>query len=452
MIRLRNPLIVLVLVAGSLVAAPAAPAAAAPAHYGGTLADGSSWIADVPAGWNGTIILYSHGFGPLIAQDAPDPATQQALLGLGYALVGSSYAGASWWALKSAVDDQFGALQALEALTGRPQRTIAWGTSMGGLISALEAERSDGPIDGSLTTCGLVAGALNLNNYQLDAEYALSRLLAPGVSIKLVNYASPADAGAAAATLTGVVSAAQLTATGRARTALGAALMGAPTWFTGAAPPARTDYDAQEAQQAAELTSFVLGFVMFGRFMIEQSAGGNSSFNAGISYQHLLRRSDQLSEVQALYREAGLDLNADLAALTSDASVYADPAAVASLAQTSTPTGRLQVPELDIHTIWDQLIPVEQENWYAAQVRHAGAAPNLRQAYVYATGHCNFQPAGTIAALHVLEHRIDTGHWDGGTEPDRLNAAAAAAGLGAAAPYVPFRPRQLTGARLAPEQ
>ena len=33
----------------------------------------TTWIADVPANWNGTLLLYSHGFGPLTAADAPDP-------------------------------------------------------------------------------------------------------------------------------------------------------------------------------------------------------------------------------------------------------------------------------------------------------------------------------------------------------------------------------------------
>jgi hypothetical protein len=69
------------------VVAPTA-AAASPTHHEGTLASGATWIADVPASWNGTIILYSRGASATVAKDAPDPATQQALLGGGYALVG----------------------------------------------------------------------------------------------------------------------------------------------------------------------------------------------------------------------------------------------------------------------------------------------------------------------------------------------------------------------------
>jgi len=408
-------------------------------HYTGQLADGASWVADVPGSWNGTIILYSHGYGPLTPQDAPDADTKTQLLAAGYALVGSSYSGPSWWALASAVGDQFAALDAAARITGPPRRTIAWGTSMGGLVSALESQDPRHRIDGTLTTCGLVAGALNLNDYQLYGEYALAHLLAPADDIKLVRYADAADAGAAATQLSTVVAGAQATAAGRARIALGAALLDEPGWFSGATPPAPRDYAGQEAQQEQEIASFVLSFIITGRQQIELAAGGNSSATRGVDFGALVRRNPHVGEVRALYRAAGLDLDADLHRLTRDADITADPPAIATLARTSMVTGRLRVPELDVHTIADQLVPVEQENWYGEQVRHRGDGALLRQAYVQATGHCAFQPAETIAALHAVEHRLDTGRWGLATSPGALNAAA---GTGR---YVRFEPPRLTG-------
>jgi hypothetical protein len=438
-----------------LPGASAARAAAAPAasvtstHYTGSLTDGATWVADIPpaSAWNGTLILYSHGFGPLAAADAPDPATQADLLQLGYALVGSSYSGPSWWALSSAVPDQFASLAAVERITGHPRRVIAWGTSMGGLVSALETQDGRGRIDGTLTTCGLVAGALSLNNYQLDGEYALNELLAPSQRIQLVRYASANQASAAATALVAIVSQAQQTAPGRARIALAAALLNEPVWYNGANPPARTDYTAQEQQQADEITQFVLPFIMSGRYQIELAAGGNSSFTKGVDYGRVLTRSSFLPEVRALYRTAGLSLSRDLATLTRHADITADPQAIATLARTSMVTGHLAVPELDIHTIYDQLVPVEQENWYDQRVTRAGSAPEFRQAFVDTTGHCNFQPSGYVAALNALEHRLDTGRWGDVTRPAALNAAAARTGLGTFDPYVPFRVPPLVNAR-----
>src|SRR5205085_476440 len=83
-------------------------------------------------------------------------------------------------------------------------------------------------------------------------------------------------------------------------------------------------------------------------------------------------RAPYAPEVISLYRAAGLNLRADLENLTRHASITADPAAVRSLTETSVPTGRLQVPELDMHTISDQLVPVQQENYYRHTVAFAG--------------------------------------------------------------------------------
>ena len=131
-----------------------------PSTFCGSTADGGQWIADVPTQWNGTLLLYSHGFGPPAAQDAPDNNTKAALLADGYALAGSSYdPNGSWWALNSALSDQFQTLSAVEALLPhRPTHMFAVGTSMGGLISSLEDEHSNGRLQAALTTCGLRRG------------------------------------------------------------------------------------------------------------------------------------------------------------------------------------------------------------------------------------------------------------------------------------------------------
>ena len=287
---------------------------------------------------------------------------------------------------------------------------------MGGLVSAEETQDARGRIDGTLTTCGLVAGALSLNNYQLDGEYALNELLAPGQRIQLVRYASAGQASAAATALATVARDAQTTP-GRARVALAAALLNEPIWFNGAAPPAPTDYAAQEQQQADEITQFVLAFIMTGRYQIELAAGGNSSFTKGVDYRRTLTRSSFLPEVRALYRAAGLSLPRDLATLTRHATSLPtrgrwppwagprwSPVTWPCLSSTSTPSTT-------------SLVPVEQENWYLQRVIRAGSAGELRQAFTETTGHCNFQPAGYIAALHAFEHRLNTGSWGDVTQP-----------------------------------
>jgi hypothetical protein len=449
------------LVAGGLLAAvPATSGAQAttPAHYAGTLPDGGSWIADVPSPWNGTLLLYSHGYGSTAPADSPDPGTQQDLLNEGYALAGSSYdPNGSLWQMGSAVGDQFETLADVEhtVLRHRPTDVIAVGTSMGGLISSIEAEQSYGRLDGSLTTCGIVAGGLRLGNYQLDGEYAISELLAGG-SVQLVNYGSGAtgenNSVVAATELNTAAATAQATAQGRARLALAMSLMNTTTWSTqpGAVPPAPHDYLAQEQGQYD--TDFgppspfpVMVFIENGRQQIEVAAGGNPNWTAGVDFRQLVDRSPYKPEIEALYRAAGLNLNADLRTLTRNANIKASISAERWIERTSDNTGRLQVPELDFHTIADQLVPVQQENYYRHTVADAGRSDLLRQAFVDAQSHCNFTPSELVAGVHAVQYRVATGRWGNVATPASLNAAAAQSGLGPAAFIPGYEPAPLTG-------
>ncbi len=426
----------------------ATSASAAAQHSTGTLPDGATWIADVPANWNGTLLLYSHGYGFLTAADAPDPNTQAALLADGYALAGSSYdPHGSLWALGSAVRDQFQTLSAVtrHVLPARPRQVLAVGTSMGGLISALEDENARGRIDAALTTCGLVAGGIQLNNYQLDGEYAISKLLAPTQSIKLVRFASQAESAASAQQLAAAAQQAQATPQGRARLALAMAFLNVSTWAPGEAMPGVYDYPQQEQEQYDDyfVANPALLFIETARQQIEQAAGGSGTWNAGVDYARLLAHSSYLPEVKALYERAGLSLHQDLDTLTAGADIRADTGAVRWLRQTSVPSGRLQVPELDLHTISDQLVPVQQERYYARQVARAGARELLRQAFVGRQNHCNFTPAELVAGVQAVQARLQSGSWGTLAGPDELQARATALGLGDAA-FIPFWPERLS--------
>ena len=452
--RLRIALATLAtLTSAALTALPSPAAHADPAvtgHLTGTLSDGATWIADVPENWNGTLLLFSHGFGPTVARDAPTDAVRTELLAEGYAMAGSSYdPNGSMWALNSAERDQFATIDAVTAKLGKPRRTLAIGQSMGGLVNAQLARDGGGRIDGALGQCGLVAGGTDLENYQLDAEYTIARLLLPEQDVKLVRFGSSDEAAATAKKLTDAVTAAQATPQGRARVALAAAFLNLPAWSPGKDRPAATDWAGQEAQQYDWFAQGILSFVEGGRYAIEQSVGGNNSWNRGVDYAGLLAGSEHAPQVHALYQAAGLDLRSDLRALTKHATVTADPAAVRTAQRTSSAGQGLEVPLLDVHTTADNLVPVEQENRFAARVRASGDGALLRQAYVERQGHCTFTTAETVAALHALEHRVDTGHWDGAATPAALQRSATALGLDGAA-YVPYRPARLTVGRDGP--
>jgi len=103
----------------------------------GMLPDGATYVMEVPANWNGTLFLYSHGYvvpgSANPAQDfaITDPATPAFMLANGFALAGSSYA-TTGWAVEQALPDQIAVLDIFSKAVGTPKRTIAWGHSLGG--------------------------------------------------------------------------------------------------------------------------------------------------------------------------------------------------------------------------------------------------------------------------------------------------------------------------------
>jgi pimeloyl-ACP methyl ester carboxylesterase len=422
-----------VLAGVSLAAAPALAATdAGPAGVTtltGTLTDGATYKIQVPGNWNGTLFLYSHGYvtpgSANPATDVGDPATGAYLLSSGYALAGSSYA-TTGWAIQQALPDQISTLDVFDQQVGKPQETIAWGHSLGGIITAGLIQTYPDRFSAALPMCGVLSGGVATWNTALDAEFAFQQLIAPADSaLQLVNITNPFGNLSNAEN---VAAAAQVTAAGQARLALVAALGDTPGWFTPLSPePGRTDFAAQEANQFLWDTRVTFPFVFALRAELEARAGGNPSWNTGVNYTRDLANSPDFGEVSALYKAAGLNLNADLAKLDQAPRISADPSAVAYLTQNITFDGQLPVPVLTMHTTGDGLVVPENEQAYASVAQRAGDPALLRQIFVSRAGHCAFTPAETITAVNVLLNRLQTGHWDGSAlQPASLNAAATA--------------------------
>ncbi|MFI1721597.1 alpha/beta hydrolase family protein [Streptomyces sp. NPDC020489] len=435
----------LTLLAATLCAATALPAQADTAtdsHLEGRLPSGATYVMDVPADWNGTVLLYSHGYrpaaAPVTAQNAPGPATSTDLLDEGYALIGSSYA-TNGWAITDAVPDQLATLDLFTATFGAAERTIAWGTSYGGFVTTALAERHADRLDGSLSMCGLVQGGVANWNSTLDPVFALKTLLAPDADIPLTGFADQSAAVTAANALTAKAAEAQRTPEGRARIALAAALHDIPGHNDPAqTEPAPTNWDAQQANQYAAIRGLLQQPAFSWRQEAESRAGGSMSWNTGVDYRAMLARSPLYKEVTELYKDAGLSLRADLGTLDRAPRISADPSAVRWMRRTSALSGRLTDPQLDIHTTGDALIPVQAESAYQRAATAAGSGRLLSQAYVDGPGHCTFTTGEMIGALHTLEHRLDTGRWD--ASPAALNSRSAQADPSSEPRYVRYRP------------
>ena len=309
--------------------------------------------------------------------------------------------------------------------TRTPDRTIAWGHSLGGIITAGLIQRYPGRFSAALPMCGVLSGGVATWNTALDAAFGFQQLIDP--SVQVVNITNPSAnlSGAEAAATT-----AQQTPQGRARLALAAALGDTPGWFTPLSPePARGDVAGQEANQYQWDTQVDFPFIFAFRAELEARAGGNPSWNTGVNYFTQLARSADLGEVAALYHAAGLSLTADLQKLNQAERISARPSAVRYLAQNIAFNGHLAVPVLTMHTTGDGLVVPENEQAYQSVVDRAGDGGMLRQIFVHRAGHCAFTPAETITAVQVLLGRLGTGRWNPrALDPASLNDQAAALG------------------------
>ncbi len=418
--------------------------AAAQSHLTGTLPDGATYVIDVPANWNGTLLLYSHGYvapgSQNPAQDVGDPLTGSFLLAAGYALAGSSYS-KTGWAVHEAIPDQIAVLDAFQTRVGIPTHTIAWGHSLGGMITAGLVQQFPSRFSAALPMCGVLAGGVGLWNEALDGAFVFNTLVANG-ALKVVHITNPV---LNLSNAEGILTAAQATPQGKARIALVAAMGDVPGWFDPASPePDPTDYATQQANQFLWLQNVDFAFMFALRAELELRAGGNPSFNTAVNYAQQLKRSADNAEVQALYAAAGLSLDADLATLKNAARIAADPAALTYLTNNIIYNGQLTIPVLTMHTTGDGLVPVENEKAYKTVVHEANDSLFLRETFVHRAGHCSFTPAETITAFETLNLRLTTGSWKN-LLPSILNSEAAALGsqYNVVPPaFVPFTPLQ----------
>ena len=412
--------------------------------HAGVLPSGSRYAIEVAAGWNGVLLVRSRPV-PVGPDEPPwnpgDPMVER-LIGHGYAVAGS--ANTNFWPVERAFADLPTLLDAAGDVVGTPQHTIAFGSSIGGLIAAGAVQRFPDRLSGALPMCGNLAGAVANHNRELDIAFVITTLLAPHSDLELVAITDP-EANLMRAL--SVLHEAQATPAGRARLALAAAVGNIPGWHEPtAAEPAPDDAGARQRNQFAWFDE--VGFLVYflARQQVELQAGGNPSWNTGVDYGELLRTSIAGDEVMALYATAPVELADDLERLAAAPRIAADPAAVAYLERHIVFDGDLgEVPVLTVHTDGDGLVTPDHQHAYAEVVHHAGLGELLRQLYVHRGGHCSFTFAEILTALDALVARVEVGAWPD-LAPAVLNAAAAGHGaaLNALVTGEPVAPRFVT--------
>jgi pimeloyl-ACP methyl ester carboxylesterase len=387
-----------------LAAAPlVAGAAEAPRHIEGRLASGATYVMDIPGAWNGSLLLFSHGY----ARGPDNPARnvarneKDALLAAGFALAGSSYA-RTGWAIEDAVPDQLATLDAFASAVGKPARTYAWGSSMGGLVTVALMEQAPARFDGALVLCASAGGTVGMMNAALDGPWVLRTLAAPDTTLPVLLTSSGDQLRQDMAHWQHLLDAQQETPAGRARIALAATLAQVPTW---------TAERLDDAARQQVLYQRFLPATMLPRDEQARRAAGNPSWNTGIDYAAMLERSGQAAFVRGLYHQAGLDLDADLGQLARAPRIAADEKAVDYMRRFYAPGGKVSAPVLLMQAAADPVTLVEMTGDYAQRVRTASGDAMVREVYLGKTGHCSFEPGETVNAIQALVKRRESGQW-----------------------------------------
>lgn len=389
--------------------------------------DGAAYRIELPATWNGTLLLYSHGYRTAEASPpdftppetgavvASTDETAKALLAEGYALAGSAYA-RNGWAVRDGVRANEQLYRFFTERVGKPDRLYVWGDSLGGLITQTFAEKHPEWVSGAAPMCG-VLGGLNLNfDLSLDLSFTVKTLLYP--QMKLTGFASHAEA---VATYTEaqrrVLAAARDVKRGVPALLLAAALLDAPAQtarFDGATPVSRV-------AAAVEGILTGLGYSTFARYEIEQRVGGNPSGNAGTDY------APRVSAAERALLETVSPGSTDryLANLGRAPRIGPDPAARAEADTLGNPTGVLRDPTVTLHTAADPLVLVQNETVFADRVEAAkGRTADLQQLYTvpparyaapapYGAGHCNFTVGERVGLIRVLDTWVREGVYPG---------------------------------------
>jgi pimeloyl-ACP methyl ester carboxylesterase len=364
---------------------------AAQAHYEGAIGPGADYEIDVPATWNGDLVLYAHGIVqaslPVALPSSQDnyAAIRGDLLAAGFAVAASSYS-SNGWALADAVRRTHQLSGIVASQVGQPRRTFLLGHSMGALAIVKLAERYPRQYDGALAICGPLGGGLAELQYAGDARVTFEHYfpgVLPGAAFDVppgTEYRSPFEPGGPSPLFLSVF------------TALSANPAATFQWATAAKLPFINQTELGNS------SLYVIGFLLrYTNDLIERVNGKLPFDNQGVEYQVTV------SPDPAINAFLSAQLNEGVERFT------ADGAALNFYEHNYTPSGQLEIPVMTLHTTRDPAIPIGHETMFAASVAAAGRSDWLVQRSVNRWGHCALSPGEVGAAFHDLVGWVNSG-------------------------------------------
>ena len=360
---------------------------------GGATSDGAPYAMMVPANFNGTVYLYSHGYRPNVPvpagipvlggysvtntpQPGPNATVIGALLAKGYGVVGSGFARQGWNA-DSAIKTNVELVGLFKKQFTKTTKVVAWGESLGGFITQALAEKHPDLFSAAAPMC-MASDVGPLMTMAGDALWGMKTFFDP--TIKGGSYS--AGAAGYAEAMGDLVKV--FTAIGSLQAAFAANAL-APAWpATSRVPdaikaiPSRSalvmvalmsgvplqsaHFDSTTAPSVlpvAQQTSFILAINpafaalenlgnaaalgVLAMHDIEQQAGGAFFDNTKTDYAARIA-DEQFSWASALSGASGTE--GLLSVLAASPRAKADPAAVAKLKTLTSHSGKVEIPTI----------------------------------------------------------------------------------------------------------
>ena len=349
---------------------------------------GYYWTA-IPADWNGTLVVHSHG-GPRTATPAQDDPLEDLerfsmVVREGYAWTGSTYRRGGY-GVRMAAEDTDDVRQVFWDAFGRPQRTILHGQSWGGNVAAKAAELyardAEGHVvwDGVVLSSGVLAGGTNAYTFRADLRAVYQYYCQNHPAANEPQYPL----------WQGLPMGSRLTR---------AALEERVKTCTGVGLPEAN----RTSEQKRKLANILNVVGISENQLVSHLAWGTFLFRDLV--QRRLDGLNPFDNSQTIYAGSDDDqaLNAGVARFTADAS------AVARLSYDADLSGMIVAPTITIHGKYDPTAFVWHQAAYRDRVEHAGRSDLLVQTFTEESAHSALSAPQYVAVFQALSAWLEDG-------------------------------------------
>jgi len=351
---------------------------------------GAAYQVEVPANWNGKLVMYAHGYaGTGATLGVGAPTIRRYLIQNGYAWAASSYS-KNYYDVRVGVEDTNALALEFVKIAAANNRTLATpskyfitGHSMGGHITAaaIEDEATATAVhkvkyNGAVPMCGVVGDT------ELFNQFAAMQVTAQALA-GLPAY--PTDKWA---DISALVTSTLFTTFPSAPTAQGQKYLSVLQNITGGPRP-----------------MFDLGIAFGGSFPSAYGTFGSDGTVTGILNKNVL---DTNAFTYTIDGDTAGSTALNAAAIKLTAATDANRLRRDGLLWIPKANGEFKIPVVSIHTLGDLFVPFSMEQVYQKRVAAKGNSAWLVQRAIRGVSHCDFTIAEQVTAFD------DMLKWEGG--------------------------------------